>query len=270
MPLSVGCGRLPPPDFGATLTFVRRSLGLLVVLAALAGAGPAAAGSLHFDVVLPGKFVSTQCVEGGEQARCFLVDIGGLVPGLGPATVHERVLQSGDMDLDLCEPQARHGRFTTARGTIDYIATGIDCPATREQNGGYRAVIAAWRIVGGTGAFAGATGRGHESVRIEGDQVFIHLHGDVDVEALEFDTTRPVLEAVPAAVRVRSSRPTVVRYRAPVARDAVDGQLAVKCTPPSGSRFRVGRTVVRCEAVDRSGNATARSFVVVVAPRSGR
>jgi HYR domain len=270
MRLSVGCAGLPPPDFGATLRFVRRLLGLLVVLAALGGPGPAAAGELHFDVVLPGKFVSTQCSEGGEQARCFLVDIGGLVPGLGPATVHERVLQSGDMDLDLCEPQARHGRFTTARGTIDYVATGIDCPATREQNGGYRAVIAAWRILGGTGAYAGATGRGHESVRIEGDQVFIHLHGDVTVDALEFDTTRPVLEAVPEVVRVRSSRPAVVRYRVPVGRDAGGGPVTVRCTPPSGSRFRVGRTVVRCEAVDASGNAAARTFAVLVSPRSGR
>jgi HYR domain len=249
---------------------VRRTLGLLVVLAALAGAGPAAAGSLHVHVVLPGTFESTQCLEGGEQARCFLVDIGGLVPGLGPATVHERVLQSGQMDLELCEPQTRHGRFTTPRGTIDYVATGIDCPATREQNGGYRAVVANWRIVGGTGAFAGVTGRGQESVRVEGRRVFIQLLGDLTVEALEFDTTRPQLTAVPELVRVRSERATVVHYRAPVASDAVDGRVAVTCTPPSGTRFRVGRTVVRCQAVDKSGNATVRSFVVLVSRRGGR
>jgi hypothetical protein len=232
--------------------------------------GAAAAGSLHFDVVLPGKFESTQCLQGGEQARCFLVDIGGLVPGLGRATVHERVLQSGEMDLELCEPQTRHGTFTTPRGTIDYVATGIDCPATREQNGGYRAVVANWRIVGGSGAFAGATGRGQESVRVEGQRVFIHLHGDLTAAAAEFDTARPFLGAVPQVVRVRSSRATVVRYRVPAGRDAVDGQVAVRCTPPSGTRFRVGRTVVRCEAVDKSGNAAVRTFVVLVTPRSGR
>lgn len=240
------------------------------MIAALAGAGPAAAGSLHFHVVLPGKFESTQCLEGGEQARCFLVDFGGLVPGLGRTSVHERVLQSGEMDLELCEPQTRHGTFTTPRGTIDYIAAGIDCPATREQNGGYRAVVANWRIVGGSGAYAGATGRGQESVRVDGDRVFIQLVGELAVEAVEFDTTRPLLTAVPEIVRVRSSRAVAVRYRVPVARDAVDGPLAVRCTPPSGTRFRVGRTVVRCEAVDRSGNATSRNFVVVVTPRSGR
>jgi HYR domain len=249
---------------------VRRTLGLLVVLAALAGAGPAAAGSLHVHVVLPGTFESTQCLEGGEQARCFLVDIGGLVPGLGRATVHERVVQSGEMDLELCEPQTRYGTFTTTRGTIDYVASGIDCPATREQNGGYRAVVANWRVVGGSGAFAGATGRGQESVRVEGRRVFIQLLGDLSVPALEFDTTRPLLTAVPEVVRVRSSRAAVVRYRVPVGRDAVDGPVAVTCTPPSGTRFRVGRTVVRCEAVDRSGNATARSFAVVVSRRGGR
>jgi HYR domain len=249
---------------------VRRLLGLLVVLAALAGAGPAAAGSLHVHVVLPGKFESTQCLAGGEQARCFLVDIGGLVPGLGPATVHERVLQSGEMDLELCEPQTRLGTFRTARGTIDYVATGIDCPATREQNGGYRAVVANWRIAGGTGAFAGASGRGQESVRVEGQRVFIQLLGDLAVDALEFDTTRPQLTAVPEVVRVRSTRAAVVRYRLPVGQDAVDGRVAVTCTPSSGSRFRVGRTVVRCEAVDRSGNAATRSFFVLVSRRGGR
>jgi HYR domain len=249
---------------------VRRLLVALVVLAALAGAGPAAAGSLHFHVVLPGKFESTQCVEAGAQARCFLVDIGGLVPGLGRATVHEQVVQSGEMDLELCEPQTRHATLTTARGTIDWLATGIDCPATREQNGGYRAVVANWRIVGGTGAFAGATGRGQESVRIDGDRVFIQLVGDVAVGALEFDTTGPLLTAVPQVVRVRSSRAVAVRYRVPVGRDVVDGRVAVRCTPPSGTRFRVGRTTVRCEAVDSSGNATSRRFVVVVGPGGGR
>lgn len=268
--LRVGCAALPGRDFGATLASVRRSLGVLVVLAALAGAGPAAGGSLRFDVVLPGKFESTQCLQGGEQARCFLVDIGGLVPGLGRTTVHERVLQSGEMDLELCEPQTRHGTFTTPRGTIEYVATGIDCPATRQQNGGYRAVVASWRIVGGSGAFAGATGRGQESVRVEGERVFIHLRGELGADALEFDTTGPLLEAVPQTIRVRSSRAVAVRYRVPVGRDAVDGRVAVRCAPPSGTRFRVGRTVVRCDAVDRSGNASTRSFVVVVTPRSGR
>jgi hypothetical protein len=115
---------------------MRRLAGLLV--AALAVLAPAAAaGTLPFDRVLPGTFSVSQCTEGGVQARCFLTDVGGLVPGLGKAAVHERVLQSGDVDFDGCEPQVRYGTITTPRGTIDYRASGIDCPATREQTGGY-------------------------------------------------------------------------------------------------------------------------------------
>lgn len=243
---------------------MRRTFGLIAVLVALVGAEPAAAGALRFDVVLPGTFVATECVAGNAQARCFLVDIAGLVPGLGRASVHERVFQSGEMDLELCEPQTRQGIFRTARGTVEYLASGIDCPATREQSGGYRAVVADWRIVGGTGPYAGASGRGQESVRVDGNRVFIHLHGDVVVDGLEFDTTRPVLGSVPGAIRVRSAAPTAVRYRLPTGRDALDGHVPVRCTPPSGSRFSFGRTIVRCEAVDASGNAVRASFAVVV------
>lgn len=236
---------------------------MLVALVALAAAAPASADTLPFDRVLPGTFETAQCETGArELARCFLVEISGRVPGLGHAVVRERVFQSGDLDLDLCEPQVRYGTITARHGTIDYVATGIDCPASRELNGGYRAVVALWTATGGTGIFAGVTGAGQESVRPEGDRVFIHLHGKLDVPGASFDLTPPVIRSVPSRRTLRA--PAVVRYSRPTAVDAVDGAVPVTCTPRSGTRFAAGRTVVTCEAADTSGNTATARFVVLV------
>jgi len=243
---------------------------LLVAAAALGAAAPASADTLPFDRVLPGTFETAQCETGSlELARCFLVEISGRVPGLGRAVVRERVFQSGDLDLDLCEPQVRFGTIVSARGTVDYLATGIDCPASRELNGGYRAVIAQWTATGGTGIFAGVTGAGQESVRPEGDRVFIHLHGTLDVPGARFDLTPPVLRTVPGTQTMRARAPAIVRYARPTAVDAVDGAVPVTCTPRSGTRFALGRTIVRCEAADSSGNVATARFIVLVR-RSGR
>jgi hypothetical protein len=155
--------------------------------------------------------------------------------------------------------------MTGPRGTIDYLARGIDCPASRELNGGYRAVVVEWEAVAGTGAYVGVTGGGSASVRPDEDEVFLHLHGALDVPGLEFDTAPPVFSSGPRPVAVRSGAPAAVRYRLPVAVDAVDGAVAVTCAPGSGSRFRVGRTNVRCQSADSSGNVATTSFAVVVA-----
>jgi hypothetical protein len=231
---------------------------------AFALAGSAAASSLSVDRVFPGVWEVAECTEGGAQARCFLVDVGGLVPGLGRVAVHERVLQSGDVGADLCEPQVRYGTITTPRGAIEYLARGIDCPATRELNGGYRAVVVEWEVVAGTGAYVGVTGGGAASVRPEEDAVFLHFHGALEVPGLEFDTTPPVFSGAPGPIAVRSGTAASVRYKLPAAVDATDGAVPVTCAPASGSRFRVGRTIVRCQAVDASGNVAAASFAVVV------
>jgi hypothetical protein len=245
---------------------MRRLAGVLV--AALAALAPAAtAGTLPFDRVLPGTFEVAECSEGGVLARCFLTEVAGLVPGLGRTTVSERVLQSGDVDLDGCEPQVRYGRITTTRGAVEYRASGIDCPATREQTGGYRAVVVHWEAVGGTGAYAGVTGAGDASVRPDGTDVFIHLHGVLDVPGVAFDRTAPELAGADHDYLIRASKPTVVRYRPPDARDAVDGETPVSCAPASGRRFRVGRTKVTCTATDSSGNTAEETFLVVVKRR---
>ena len=52
------------------------------------------------------------------------------------------------------------------------------------------------------------------------------------------------------------------------ARDAVDGARPVRCSRRSGTRFKLGRTIVSCSAADTSGNVAAARFAIVVRPRS--
>jgi hypothetical protein len=46
------------------------------------------------------------------------------------------------------------------------------------------------------------------------------------------------------------------------AHDRVDGSVPVRCSPPSGAVYQLGKTAVRCRAVDTHGNRASRSFVV--------
>jgi hypothetical protein len=243
-----------------------RLLLLILAVASLVLSLNAAAGSVTANITLLGEFEVSECGEGGETARCFLVEESGLWPGLGDVEVHETVIQSGLMDEELCEPQTRHGVFSTKHGTISYVGTGIDCPGTRNLLGGYRGVLADWVVTGGTGLYAGATGSGSQNVRPEddGDEVNTHYVGSIAVPGVAFDTSRPTMRGVPRAISVRSSRPAVVRYRTPTAVDAVDGAVPVTCAPRSGTRFSLGRTTVHCAAVDTSANEIVASFVVTV------
>jgi hypothetical protein len=49
--------------------------------------------------------------------------------------------------------------------------------------------------------------------------------------------------------------------------DAVDGSVPVSCQPASGSRFKIGRTLVRCSATDNSANTQTATFTVIVKAR---
>ena len=51
------------------------------------------------------------------------------------------------------------------------------------------------------------------------------------------------------------------------ATDDVDGAVPVSCQPRSGSRFKLGRTTVRCEATDSTANTATAAFTVTVKPR---
>jgi hypothetical protein len=81
---------------------------------------------------------------------------------------------------------------------------------------------------------------------------------------LPHDTTPPVL-TLPADIITEATSPSgaIVTYSA-AAVDAVDGPVAVTCTPASGSTFAMGTTVVNCSAADHVGNTQNGSFSVLV------
>jgi hypothetical protein len=73
------------------------------------------------------------------------------------------------------------------------------------------------------------------------------------------DTTAPAL-LLPGNVVTQDP---VVSYTAS-AQDLVDGNVGITCTPPSGSTFATGTTLVQCAASDTRGNAAVGSFTVTV------
>lgn len=78
------------------------------------------------------------------------------------------------------------------------------------------------------------------------------------------DRTEPVL-SLPGPIQVDSVSTTgeIVTFVA-TAVDAIDGPVAVTCTPASGSLFPFGTTTVSCSAQDTAGNVANGSFTVTV------
>lgn len=83
------------------------------------------------------------------------------------------------------------------------------------------------------------------------------------------DQTAPRLE-LPDDMTTRTAKAdgAIVTYVA-TASDAVEGDGVVRCTPPSGSRFPVGRTTVDCRALDSHGNRANGSFAIMVEKAEG-
>jgi HYR domain-containing protein len=127
----------------------------------------------------------------------------------------------------------------------------------------------AFTITGGSGLYAGASGGGTVNHRADatpsGSAGTDTWTGTLSVPGLEFDVTPPTLSgAVNKTVRARrGSKRARVTYKV-AASDAVDGSVPVSCQPRSGSRFKIGRTLVKCSATDTSANAKAGHFRVTV------
>ena len=89
--------------------------------------------------------------------------------------------------------------------------------------------------------------------------------GTLVVPGLSFDLTAPTL----AGAHNRTIRipKRLKRVRVPYtvrALDDVDGTSPAACRPRSRSWFPVGRTRVRCSAMDTSGNSNTAAFNVTV------
>lgn len=79
------------------------------------------------------------------------------------------------------------------------------------------------------------------------------------------DTIAPAI-AIPAAITVEASsyNGAVVNYSLPLATDLVDANVAVMCTPASGSTLALGAHTIDCTATDDAGNSAGSSFIATV------
>jgi hypothetical protein len=80
------------------------------------------------------------------------------------------------------------------------------------------------------------------------------------------DTTSPALSLPADGLSVKAtSKTTAVSYSKYLsALDIVDGRITPVCSPPSGSLFPIGMTMVSCSAIDRHGNTATGTFSTTV------
>jgi YVTN family beta-propeller protein len=106
---------------------------------------------------------------------------------------------------------------------------------------------------------------GHMDISMDGRLLAVITdHGVSLMRTSALDTTPPTL-AIPAEIAVAATTPAgaIVSFVA-TAIDDMDAAPTVGCTPPSGSLFAIGTTVVTCIATDAAGNATSATFSVRV------
>jgi len=216
------------------------------------------------------------CPAGTPPAadECFSRAGAGVVPGLG--MVQETYFFIVDTNSPSCVGGdlllASVGKLTvTGKGAIDVaLAAPPDCFLPAET------VLQAKRtftVTGGTGKYVGASGGGtlqHDTHQggnggSVGTDSWV---GTLAVPGLDFDLAGPVLRgAISKSVRApRGKKRARVFYKV-TALDGVDGAVPVTCVPRSGSRFKIGRTTVRCSASDTSGNTATARFTIRVRAR---
>ena len=250
------------------------ALGLLIG-SAEAAPNPSQASATTGELVLQATIL-VRSEPGGCPAdapdadECFGRTGSGVIPGLGTTSVTYAFLIDkparcpGDGDVLL---PSKGKLIVAGKGEIDLSLSGLsDCfvPASTVLKAKQPFVV-----TGGTGKYVGASGTGtiqHDTTQTAGGSVGHDIFvGTIAVPGLDFDVTAPVLKgAVAKSVRVTAGRKTArVRYVV-TARDEVDGVVPVTCRPPSGTLFRIGRTLVTCSATDKSGNVASAKFTVLV------
>jgi hypothetical protein len=251
---------------------------LLGVALAAVAAGPAesqpqrAAGTLELRMTLGVVSDPVACpadIQPAEGRDCRARIGQRVVPGLG--RVSETYIWAFRVGpptcpLNLAKPLARAGTFSVAgKGEIVFVlADGArcvegGCPCNEPQE---------FTLTGGTGPFAAASGKGTVERSLAGGRGTETWTGTLEVPGLTFDLIPPTLSGATAkTVRVPKKAKTArVTYRV-TATDDVDGAVPIACQPRSGSRFKVARTTVRCEATDSSANTAKAAFTVTVKRR---
>jgi len=196
--------------------------------------------------------------------------VSGLFPGLG--AVSGTYAFYGDNISPPCE--AGSGKALSYPIRLDVPAKGeihlavAAGPCVEEQ--AIRVQTQTFTVTGGTGVYAGAMGSG-SLARVLGEETSSGRAGretwtgTLTVPGLDFDVTAPILAG--ASSRTVRARRGVKRARVTyhvTAQDDRDGLVQATCAPRSGSRFRLGRTRVFCDAVDSSANVAGASFTINV------
>jgi HYR domain len=216
----------------------------------------------------------TPCPPGTKEGMVCPGRTGlGLVPGIG------RVSEAYTFLADTAHPACSAGAVrilgypvrwvVSGKGEIHFVlAENPDCLSdTVAFTAGQ-----SYTITGGTGLYAGASGSGRVERSLTqnasgaaGPETWT---GTLDVAGVEFDLTAPTIAGATSKTLRAPRRTTRVRVTyAPTATDNKDGAIPVICRPRSGSRFKVGRTIVRCTASDTSGNTATAAFTVTVRRR---
>jgi hypothetical protein len=244
---------------------------VIVVMAALVAApssAPLAAGTLNLRASLRMVSQGASCIPGATGCRTRTGT--GPISGLGGVTETYNwfyTMGAPSCPPELGKPLATTGRLVVAgKGEIQFdIAEGTRCieeePMRNEPQ--------EFTITAGTGAYQGATGSGTLERNLNNGIGFEEWTGTLVVPGLEFDLAPPTLSGAKAKTvfAPRGAKSARVTYTV-TASDAKDGRVPVTCVPRSGSRFAIGRTVVKCSATDSSGNTRSASFSVIVrAPR---
>lgn len=237
----------------------------------LASAGT---NTLTFQADFTVSYPSTLCPAGTPpRVECFARTGKGMIRGLGSVDeTYAYLLQNGSegCDIEAVRLLPSTARLSVAgKGEIELRVGGTGCLA---RLGGVLQAKKTFTITGGSGRYAGASGGGTIDHVSYGPPTFAGRDtwaGSLVVPGVDFDLTAPTITgAVNKSVRApRRAKRVRVTYTV-TAVDAVDGNVPVSCKPTSGSRFKLGRTLVRCAATDASGNESAATFVVTVKRRT--
>ena len=250
---------------------------LTIAAAGLVGApssAPSTAGTLNLQESLRLASATVACPPEAppNATECRARTGTGSVRGLG--TVFATYTWAYRMGPPTCPPDLGKPLGTTGRlsvqgkGEIRFsLADGTRCvsqePIRNEPQD--------FTITGGNGAFEGASGSGTLTRSVSGGSGSERWTGTLVAPVFEFDLTPPAFSGARSrTVRApKGAKRVRVTYKV-TASDAVDGRVRATCAPPSGSRFRIGSTVVRCSATDSSANTRRASFRVTVRAASRR
>jgi hypothetical protein len=253
--------------------------GVIAVAGALTTAAQGdgvAPGALPLRAEVRIEYPPAPCPAGTPRLyECFARTGEAIVPGLG--TVEESyayVLENAPAGCT-APPGAESVRLPPAtarltvpgKGEIAARTSGTGCLS----RSGTLTASEPFTITGGSGAYAGASGGGTVTTVSFGPPAFTGVDtwtGTLFVPGLQFDLTAPTINgALDKTIRVRHRAKRVRVLYTVTAKDDVDGAVAVTCRPKSGSRFKIGRTRVRCAASDTSGNESTTTFAVTVRRR---